>query len=68
MLGFEDALCSRKFGQGNSTSPIWMDDLNCSGDETALDLCYFEGWGTHNCRHDEDAGIACVDGTYKRLQ
>ena len=65
MLGFEDAACSVRaagFGRGNFSTPIWMDELNCFGYESALDLCYFRGWGRHDCSHYEDAGVVCQDG------
>lgn len=65
MLGFEDAICyvrSAGFGQGSSTSPIWMDNVNCLGHESALDLCFFRGWGRHNCGHYKDVGVVCEGG------
>ena len=68
MLGFDGALCypgGARFGAGSSSSPIWMDELLCSGNEAALDLCYFTGWGVHNCGHYEDAGVVCSDGESK---
>jgi len=36
-----------------------MDDLQCVGNETRLDLCSFPGWGINNCWHDKDAGVVC---------
>ncbi|KAG5876780.1 hypothetical protein JTB14_038406 [Gonioctena quinquepunctata] len=36
-----------------------MDDLDCFGNETTLLNCGFAGWGVHNCRDQEIAGIVC---------
>ncbi|XP_036591827.1 scavenger receptor cysteine-rich type 1 protein M130 [Trichosurus vulpecula] len=52
-----NATVSAHFGQGSG--PIWLDDLGCSGDESQVWQCPFRGWGRHNCRHKEDAGVIC---------
>ncbi|NWZ27641.1 DMBT1 protein, partial [Asarcornis scutulata] len=48
---------SARFGEGSD--PIWLDDVNCIGTEAALSECQFQPWGSHNCRHGEDAGVVC---------
>ncbi|XP_042329681.1 soluble scavenger receptor cysteine-rich domain-containing protein SSC5D-like [Sceloporus undulatus] len=45
------------FGEGNSV--IWLDDVQCQGEEPALVQCHTSPWGTNNCRHGEDAGAVC---------
>ncbi|KFP37619.1 Scavenger receptor cysteine-rich type 1 protein M130, partial [Chlamydotis macqueenii] len=48
---------SAHFGPGSD--PIWLDDVNCSGKEAALSECGAQPWGSHNCKHGEDAGVVC---------
>ena len=65
MFGYDDAACAvttTRFGVANSSVPFWMDNMQCSGSEEALDQCSFPGWGIHNCLHGtDDAGVVCVN-------
>ncbi|XP_060112425.1 soluble scavenger receptor cysteine-rich domain-containing protein SSC5D-like [Heteronotia binoei] len=61
-LGCGEALAapgSAIFGEGNDV--IWLDDVQCQGGESTLTECLTSPWGTHNCRHNEDAGVVCSD-------
>lgn len=45
------------YGQGQGE--IWLDDINCKGNETSLLHCQRPSFGENNCGHGEDAGVTC---------
>lgn len=51
------------FGEGEG--PIHIDNVECSGGERTLADCIKQTYGTHNCRHSEDAGVICDYGLQK---
>lgn len=51
----------RKLNRSDST-PIWLDNLQCTGTEESLIDCRHNGIGIHNCNHEEDSGIVCFQG------
>ncbi|RMX50314.1 hypothetical protein pdam_00006913, partial [Pocillopora damicornis] len=57
-LGFPSATQAfhgAKHGQGSGQ--IWIDSLDCSGYELRIDECNHDGWGNHDCGHNEDASV-----------
>lgn len=52
------AKTDHSYGEGKGA--IWLDDVACTGEETSLEACNRNTWGTHNCNHNEDAGVSCL--------
>jgi len=44
---------------GRGTGPIWLDNVQCVGNETSIVDCSHSGWGTNNCSHNKDVSVAC---------
>ena len=60
MLGSEKATDIYTSGGGDDSSPIWLDDIDCKGEEKTILECLHDGFGNSNCRHMEDVGVICA--------
>ena len=59
-LGYQGAAFahrSAEFGEGSGG--ILLDNVGCTGAERTLLQCSHGGNYTHNCGHDDDAGVTC---------
>lgn len=52
-----EAKKSAFFGEGKDQ--IWLDDVQCSGQEPSILKCAHREFGENNCGHGEDAGVVC---------
>jgi len=41
------------------TGPIWLDNVQCVGNEKSIANCSHGDWGINNCNHEEDVSVSC---------
>ncbi len=75
-FGIPTSVACRTMGYANGTvlksrwpgsGPIWLDNVNCVGQEDHIQFCPRGAWGEHNCYHKEDVAILCF-GTARTTQ
>ena len=68
-LGFTRASGFRlaaSFGRGSGH--VWMNNVQCQGDEARLQDCKFDGWGEiGTCLHTQDVGVICEQTGQHRI-
>ncbi|XP_046574468.1 LOW QUALITY PROTEIN: deleted in malignant brain tumors 1 protein-like [Haliotis rubra] len=62
-LGFQHGRAINGSAYGKGTGRIWLDNVECIGNETSIGDCQSRGIGTHNCNHSEDASVECYNST-----
>lgn len=53
------------FTAGDGSGTIWLDNLQCTGNEFTLFDCVHLPWGTFNCDHGADVGVDCREAGNK---
>ncbi|GAB1603362.1 scavenger receptor cysteine-rich type 1 protein M130-like, partial [Argonauta hians] len=59
MLGYSDGIAYTKGKYGRGSGRIWLDNMNCTGNEPSVAKCQKGPWGEHDCKHSEDAAVEC---------
>jgi len=54
---YKGTVVKNRYGPGNGR--IWMDNVQCVGNETSIDDCDHAGWSVHNCNHTKDVAVSC---------
>ena len=65
-LGLFNATTTRQNQYGSSSGPVWLRQVNCSGNESKLSHCMHNGAGNiGECSHVQDVAVRCsAYGTY----
>jgi len=58
-LGYKGGEAKRKGYYGPGSGPIWLDSIDCEGEEKTLGDCWHDTWGRTDCSHREDSGAVC---------
>ncbi|XP_033754728.1 deleted in malignant brain tumors 1 protein-like [Pecten maximus] len=62
ILGYSNYINYRNYAFSRGSGMVWMNYIRCSGTETTLYECGYNGWGS-NCNHQYDVGVFCFNNT-----
>ena len=59
-LGYPDAISLLSRGEfTEGVGVVWLEGIDCHGNETRLTECGLSNWGDSRCDHTHDAGVIC---------
>ena len=59
-LGLFNGYTTRQDQFGSSSGPVWIRQVNCSGNESKLSYCIHSGTGNiGSCSHVQDVAVQC---------
>jgi len=61
MLGYTTGTAHGSAAFGRGSGRIWLDDVNCRGDEPSIFDCPANLIGDEDCTHRQDVGVSCTD-------
>jgi len=50
------------------SGPIWLDNVQCTGNESSIIECRHNGWGVHDCLDREIVSVRCSYGKSSSAQ
>ena len=53
---------------GSGSGPIWLGDVDCTGNEMSLAECPHTGWGVHSCNYGYRYDVSIICGESKCRQ
>ena len=58
-LGYPGAVRVKRYE--SDSNQIWLDDVQCTGNETSIDQCSHNGFNIYDCDFDNDqVGVECI--------
>lgn len=58
-LSTTDAFARNTSFYGQSSMPILLDQISCTGTELDINGCRTKEWGYHSCDNNNEAGVLC---------